>query len=197
MQPNEVGEAIFVLVIDETYGINEERYETESEIYRLKLEAEFGAGFQQANVGPGFDIPAFLTVLDTVEIPLWSVIAGSFFLGKPINENLQAWKQIYDRLIRFFDKPVVLSRNGAAVIAVQSVFEEMGGLPKALRLRSYKVGFVNESDQLETLKSTEEISPSPPTLNLGQVGHLFEIEADGTVFRVSVRGKETEIIQIN
>lgn len=196
MQPTEQDDEIFLLVIDETYGGDEGTYAEDSEHYRLGLQKEFGTDFEEANIGPGFDIPAFLTVLATTTVPLWSLILGAFFLGKPINDNLDAWHTIGKRLRQFFKRPIVLSRNGAAVIAVEAVFEEIDGTPKSLRLRSYRVGHLGNRGHLEKAGASQEISAAPPTLDLGLVLHIFEIEADGIVFRVGVDGKTTEIIRL-
>jgi hypothetical protein len=196
MQPTEQDGEIFLLVIDETYGGDEGTYAEDSERYRFGLQSEFGIDFEEANIGPGFDIPAFLTILATTTVPLWSLILGAFFLGKPINENLDAWHAIGKRLRQFFKRPVVLSRNGAAVIAVEAVFEDIGGTPKSLRLCSYRVGHIGDIARLKEAGASQEISAAPPTLNLGLVWHIFEIEADGIMFRVGVDGKATEIIRL-
>lgn len=195
MQPTEQDGEIFLLVIDETYDSGE-TWAEDSERYRLDLQREFGVDFEEANIGPGFDIPAFLTILATTTVPLWSLILGAFFLGKPINENLDAWHAIGKRLRQFFKRPVILSRNGAAVIAVEAIFEEIGGTPKSLRLSSYRVGHLGEIGKLKEADASQEISATPPTLNLGLVLHIFEIEADGIVFRVGVDGKATEIVRL-
>jgi len=125
-QPDEVVSQIFILVVDETYGGDEENWEVNSERYRQDLEREFECEFAEANIGPGADIPAFLTIIATTTVPLWTVLLGTFFLGKPINENLSAWAEIGRKVKSFFGRPVVLARNGAAAIAVEAVCEEMG-----------------------------------------------------------------------
>lgn len=193
MQPTEQDGQIFVLILDETYGTTEDDWEEESENYRKSLEEDFGVNFTEENVGPGADIPAFLTVIATTSVPLWSVLIGAFFLGKPISENLNAWADIARKLRSFFARPVILARHGASVLAVEAVFNEMGGMPKTVTLRSYRVGHIGERDSIENLGSSEEICENVPTLNLGYSFHIFEIEADGQKFRVSVDGKETQV----
>lgn len=196
MQPTEQDGEIFLLVVDETYDSGD-TWAEDSERYRLDLQKEFGINFTEANIGPGADMPAFLTVLATATVPLWSLLLAAFFLGKPINENLDAWQAIGKRLRKFFKRPVALSRNGSAVIAVEAVFEDIGGTPKSLRLCSYRVDHVGGEEQLlGEVGASQEISAAPPTLYLGFVRHIFEIEADGIVFRVRVDGKTTEIIRL-
>jgi hypothetical protein len=194
MQPTEQDDEIFVLVADETYDSGD-TWAQDSERYRLDLEKEFGVTFTEANIGPGADMPAFLTVLATTTIPLWSVVLGAFFLGKPINENLGAWHAIGKRLHQFFKRPVYLSRNGAAVIAVETVFENIGGMPKTLQLCSYRISHLDERE-FKQAGPSQEIVATPETLYLGFIWHIFEIEADGILFRVRVDGRTTKIIRL-
>lgn len=195
MQPNEAEGEIFVLVVDETYGGNEETYEEDSESYRQGLESEFNAQFAPTNVGAGADIPAFLTIIATTSVPLWVLVLSMFFLGKPVKENLDAWKEIGAGIQRFFDRPIILSRHGAAVLAVEAVFDKMGGTPKAVRLLSYRPHHAYEDDW-KSLATSRDTEPAPPVLNLGHVLHVFEIEADGVAFRVAVDGKVAQAIPL-
>jgi len=152
--------------------------------------------FAQANIGAGADIPSFLTIIATAPVPIWLVILSVFFMGRPINENLSAWGEIAAKLRRFFSRPVVLSRNGAASLAVEAVLEEMGGIPKSIRLISYRAHYAGSDDKLVSLPDSTQIEASPPVLNLGHAQHVFEIEADGTCFRVGVSGKNVELVRI-
>jgi hypothetical protein len=196
MQEKEASGEIFVIVIDETYDVDEETWEAESANYRSGLEEEFAVPFSEANVGPGADIPAFLTVIATASVPIWSLLVATFFLGKPINDNLAAWTDIGRKISSFFGRPVVLARHGAAVVAVETVFSELGGLPKSVRLLSYRPAHIGDPEDLEKYDRSSEIFDNVPTLNLGYVRHIFEIEADGQLFRVSVDGTVAKAIRI-
>ncbi|MCV9962602.1 hypothetical protein OIU34_11900 [Pararhizobium sp. BT-229] len=196
MQPNEEIGQIFIIVIDETYGGDEDTWEEDSERYRVSLEHEFDVHFEEANVGPGADIPAFLTAIATTSVPLWSVLIGAFFLGKPINENLDAWADIGRKIKGFFKRPVVLARHGASVLAVEAVFDEMGGIPKSIHLLSYRPEYMGDLDSLAAIECSDKISENVPTLNLGFILHIFEIEADGQQFRVGVNGKITKVLRL-
>ena len=195
-QPEEVSSQIFILIVDETYGGDEETWEEDSERYRQDLEREFDCEFAEANIGPGADIPAFLTIIATTTVPLWTVLLGTFFLGKTIDENLSAWAEIGRKVRSFFGRPIVLARNGAAAIAVEAVCEEMGGLPKTVRLLSYRAGHIGDVEGIGEIPRSDEIRENVPTLNLGYVRHIFEIEADGVLHRVIVDGKETEVLKL-
>ncbi|PVE54012.1 hypothetical protein [Rhizobium rhizogenes] len=195
MQDDE-GDDIFILIVDETYGGDEETYICDSDNYRRQLEQDFQVSFAPANIGAGADIPAFVTIIATAPVPVWAIVLSLFFLGKPINENLAAWGEIAAALRRFFSRPVVLSRHGAATLAVEAVVEEIGGLPKLIRLLSYRAHYAGFDDKLSSLPNSREIEASPPVLNLGHTQHVFEIEVDGIGFRVGVSGKNVEVVRI-
>lgn len=192
----EKGHDIFILIVDETYGGDEETYISESDKYRRQLERDFQVSFAPANIGAGADIPSFLTIIATAPVPVWAIVLSLFFLGKPINENLSAWGEIAAGIRRFFSRPVVLSRHGAAALAVEAVMEEIGGLPKLIRLLSYRAHYAGFDDELASLPNSREIDASPPVLNLGHTQHVFDIEVDGVSFRVGVRGKNVEMVRI-
>jgi hypothetical protein len=196
-QPTETSGQLFVIVIDETYGGDEATYEEDSEQYRQNLIHEFGKDFEEVNVGPGADIPAFLTDLANTSIPLWSAVLGAFFLGKPIKDNLDAWLQMRDALRRFFSRPVVLARHGAAVLAINAIVDEIGDMPRLVRLLSYRVGHISEGDGWKQIDAEKVIQENPPTLNLGYLIHVFEIEADDSLFRIAVDGKKAEVVRID
>ena len=88
MQPDE-GDDIFVLVVDETYGRDEETYISDSENYRRQLERDFRVLFVHANIGAGADIPSFLTVIATASVPVWVVVLSAFFLGSKPNHGIE------------------------------------------------------------------------------------------------------------
>ena len=124
------------------------------------------------------------------------MLLGTFFLGKPINENLAAWSEIGSKVRSFFGRQVILARNGAAAIAVEAVCEEMGGLPKTVRLLSYRAGHIGDGESIGDIPRSDSIQENVPTLNLGYVCHIFEIEADGVLHRVTVDGKKTEVLKL-
>lgn len=193
----EEGDDIFVLIVDETYGGDEETYISDSDNYRRQLERDFQVSFAPANIGAGADIPSFLTIIATAPVPVWAIVLSLFFLGKPINENLSAWGEMAAALRRFFSRPVVLSRHGAAALAVEAVLEEIGGIPKSIRLLSYRAHYAGFDDKLGSLPNSREIGASPPVLNLGHTQHVFEIEVDGISFRVGVSGKNVEVVRMD
>lgn len=199
--PEEGAGEIHVFVIDESYGriheyVNWDDYpdecaatEAASKLFLRKIEAEFGAEFEEANVGPGADLPAFVTAITSNIIPLIPWLMAIFFSGKPIVDNLDAWRTIYEKIRPYFARTTLLNRNGAAVLAVEAVFEEMGGTPKIVILRGYRAEYRHVDD--DVIEPPDGIDDPSSTLNLSMVLHVFQIEADGVSFVVVVDGTNT------
>lgn len=187
---------IVIAIIDEAYDNGEGDYEQASLLYKASLIDEFSVVFEEANVGPGADLPAFITVLRENALPLLPWLLAVFFSGKPIVDNLSAWRQIIASVRKFFSRPLVLNRNGAAALAVEAVFEEMGGTPRSLNLRSYRPAGIWEVDDFHKLAGLGKIEAAAPTMQLGMVFHIFEIEADGVGLLVGVNGRDVLIRRI-
>lgn len=190
---------ILIAIVDETYGkSDDDDWERDREQFRVSLEREFGQRFEDGNIGPGADFPVFITLLQTtVSVPLWQVVAAAFFLGKPLKDNFDAWRDIGTRIRAYFKRPTYLNRQGAAVIAVEAVFDAMGDIPKTLQLLSYRTSHISEPDDLTLMERETQISDPLPTLHLGFIRHIFEIEADGVLFRVSVDGRQTKLVRLS
>jgi hypothetical protein len=200
-QREELPNEILIFIVDESYGRGSEFVESSqfadeiaitfaaSRKYREELEEEFGEKFEEyVNVGPGADLPAFVTAISENMVPLLPWLMAVFFTGKPIVDNIEAWRKIFVYIRRYFSRPLLFNRQGAAVIAVESVLEEMNGIPKSIKLINYR-GEYRYDEQEPTALSNTVISDAPPTLNLSMLRHVFEIEADGVHFIVTVDGK--------
>jgi hypothetical protein len=186
-QPTEQDDQIQIAVIDETYGDIEDEAEwgNAREEFRRKLETEHGVHFAEGNIGPGADLPAFITFLSsTAPVPIWTLGAALFFLGKPVQENLAAWRDMATKLRSFLNRPAALNRHGAAVLAVEAVFVAMDGIPQEVRLLSYGARHLGEGEVIDLA-----IAGATPTLFLGYIRHVFRIEADGVIFVVEVDGR--------
>lgn len=161
--------------------------EAASKIFLSRIRSEFDADFEEANIGPGADLPAFVTVIASNVVPLIPWLMAVFFSGKPIVDNIEAWRTILSKIRPFFRRTIVLNRNGAAVLAMDAVFQDMGGIPKKVVLHGYRPG--SRYDDTKLVAPTE-INDPIPTLNLSMVKHVFHIEADGVSFVVAVDGSK-------
>ncbi|GAA4717201.1 hypothetical protein H9L13_06840 [Sphingomonas lutea] len=190
---------ILVAVVDKTYGRSEDdEWERDREQFRLALENEFGQRFEDGNIGPGADLPAFLTLLKaTTEVPNWIWIAALFFAGKPIQDGLEAWPKLAARLRPLLRIPAYLNRQGAALIAVEAITAELGAEPPSLQLLSYRLLHAGDLASLQEMQRSSEIAPAPATLYLGFVRHVFEIDAGGCIFRVEVEGTNSQTLRLS
>ena len=192
-EPDEV----LIFVVDESYDrideyVNWDDYadewaatEAASDVFLELIRAEFDADFEEANIGSGADLPAFVTAITSNIVPLIPWLMAIFFSGKPIVDNIGAWRTLLGKIRPFFSRTVVLNRNGAAVLAMDAVFEDMGGIPKNVALHGYKPDSRYDDADLD---APLEIEDPMPTLNLSAVKHVFHIEADGISYVVAVNG---------
>ena len=189
---------LLIAVVDETYGTSDDDdWERDREQFRLRLENESGQRFEDGNIGPSADLPAFITLLQTeAHVPVWMLVASIFFAGKPLLDNIEAWPKLAKKLRPFLKRPAYLNRQGSAVIAMEAVFEAIGREPNTLQLLSYRTVHLGEPNDLSNMERDTEIAEPLPTLYLGFVRHIFEVEADGIVFRVSVDGREPKILKL-
>lgn len=179
-------ESFLIAIQDGSYGVSDEEWPTASAAFRRGLEAEFGVSFEEGNVGPSVDLPAFITLLQTPTVPLWQLAVAAFLLGKPIKDNWEAWRDMARAVRAFFSRPAFLNRQSAIPIAVEAVMVTTNEPPKSIRLLGYEVGQVMEP--VDAASVIEGVSNEPDTIYLGFVRHVFEIEADGERFRVEIEG---------
>ena len=168
-----------IYIPDITYGQEEDDTDGRSELFGQELETEYGRKFKYVDIGPGASWPAFLTYLSIA--PGLALALGIFFAGSPIEKNLEAWSKIGKRIKKLFKRRPVLDRHAAAVIAAERVIEEMGGLPKSIILRGYKITY--SYDMIEAKDFDEvvlsEIEPTKSGYWRGDRINWFDIEADG------------------
>lgn len=195
MQAFEYEDKILIAIVDETYGrSDEEDWQSARERFRLSLEDEYGLRFEDGNVGPGADLPVFLTLLESrTLVPTWTLIVSAFFLGKPICDNVEAWSKIGRKLRAFLKRPAFLNRQGTSILAVEAISEAIGKIPSTLQLISYRTTHISDPVDSAATEISTGIADPLPTLYLGFIRHIFEIEADGEIFRVSVDGTKTEL----
>jgi len=196
-QSEEKSDEILIFVVDESYDrideyVNlddyaDERAATEaaSKMFLSRVQSEFDVDFKEVNIGPGADLPAFVTGITSNVVPLIPWLMAVFFTGKPIVDNIEAWRTILSKIRPFFRRTVVLNRNGAAVLAMDAVFEDMGGIPKQVILHGYKPDYRHDAAELV---APMEIEDPMSTQNLSMVKHVFHIEADGVAFIVAIDG---------
>lgn len=115
------------------------------------------------NIGHGADWPVVLIDLfrevDWNSILKIGTIPTVFFLGKKINENLDAWLEISKKLKKLFEKkkPTRIDEKAALLIVLQDITDnkqELSDLEITLRVHSYDGNFdinkklINRPDSL-------------------------------------------------
>lgn len=112
-QREEEPDEVLIFVVDESYDrideyVNWDDYadewaatEAASKIFLERIRAEFDAEFEEANIGPGADLPAFVTVIASNIVPLIPWLMAIFFSGKPIVDNIEAWRTLLGRIRPF------------------------------------------------------------------------------------------------
>jgi hypothetical protein len=199
MQAYEKEGKLLIAIVDETYGISEgDDWELNRERFRSKLQDEFGLRFEDGNIGPGADLPAFLTLVTTdIGVPVWTLALSLFFAGKPILDNVEAWPQLAKKLMNFLSRRAFFNRQGSAVVAVDAICRELESPPESLKLLSYQVEHISEQNDISAFDRSDQIADPVPTLYLGFIRHIFEIDVDGLHFRVIVEGSETTVLRIS
>lgn len=187
--------AVRIYIVDATYGValGDEEWLEQSKAFARGLKAEFEQDFQEENIGPGADLPAFVTALPLDVWPLLGAAIYIFFQGKEVEENFDAWSQLAKRIRRYWHRKPVLERAGAGALAVAAVIEELGRAPRKLRLTSYRPVMDFELEGAE-VRAEAGIEDDTIPLNLGRlVYHEFEILADERKFVVLVSSTDINI----
>ena len=185
--------------MDESYGQSYSSDETEIDASQKFLEViskEFSTDFEEVDIGPGASIPAFLTLL--AESSILKVVGaafGIFLMGKPINDNLEAWSKLAQKIKRFSTRNVCLNRNGAAVVAVDAAIKYIGELPRSVKLLGYSATPYDASDYLVNMEVLEDISKSIDNLYIGTTVHIFDLEIDHMKLRVLINGDKSRIVK--
>ena len=198
MQRVEADTNIQIAVVDETYFSDGEDWYERRESFRLNLEREFGVGFEDADVGPSVSLPAFVAFIAANWELVGPIALAVFFGGKRVEDNWKWWVS-KAKIIRGIGKKrqIKLNRNGAAILAVEAVMRELSETPSGLKLLRYGTGYMDEADDLNDFQIGHEKEGPTDTLFLGFIKHVFEIEADGKLFRVGVYGSEVEVVRVD
>lgn len=188
-------ESARLYIVDATYGCSDDiEYPERSTAFLRGLTAEFEQSFDEENIGPGADIPAFFTILPFDVWPFLGAAMYAFFKGKEIEPNIDAWKALAKRIMGFLHRKPIVDRQGASALAVAAVTEAHQQVPRTIRLISYRAVMDYDLEGHAALPQHTGIDGDTAPLSVGRVArHDFEIEVDGKRFKVQVTGIEAEI----
>ncbi len=199
MQRTESESEIQIAVIDPTYLDDDgDNVEERSEAFRRALEDEYGVDFIDGDIGPSASIAAFITFVAANWEFIGPAALAVFFGGKRVEDSWNWWASKAQMILSFSKKQSIsVNRNGAAILAVEAIKNEIGKEPDALKLLSYGIGHMGEADDLESFRIDQVVDGPTDTLFLGFTKHVLEIEADGQRFRVGVEGSDVEVIRLD
>lgn len=195
MQRTESDSDIQIAVVDETYFEDGDNWDDRREQFRLDLEREYGVSFQEGDVGPSVSLPAFITFLADNAEAIGAAVLATFYAGKNLEDSWNWWVGKAKLLSGYRKRSIRLNRNGAAILAVEAVMKERGDTPATLKMLGYGIGNMGEADDLAAFDIGDTPSGTTDTLFLAFIRHVFDIEADGQVYRVGVEGSEVEIVK--
>lgn len=179
-------DTLAVYIPDKTYGQDDyDTWQERSTEFRVELEKEFGLPIQDADIWPGASLPAFLMHVPIDAWPYLGMALYAFFKGKDVEDNLDAWPKLFDRLNPFRKHRAYFKRDGAAVLVIHEITKALGSEPRSIRL----IGYVLHTDVTggpPDLNAISEISDDPEEHYVGWVEHLFVVEADGRQFKAIV-----------
>jgi hypothetical protein len=173
--------------------------EDASSRFRDRLVVEFQLPFEETDIGTGAGLQAFWTALTDA----WPIVAAIavFFSGKKIDENLEAWQKLFQRLEPFIDRGAIFDRDGAAVLAIEGIRLALGKLPESVRLIGYQTDSVlsrinDPPEEWQTDRSA--VSTIAPPLDQVQAAtiHVLQIEADGRTFKVVIQGSSVFTMEL-
>lgn len=182
-----------IYIPDRAYGEgDEETYSDRSASFRQELEEEHGLSFHETNIGPGADLPAFVTFL-TYAAP---TAVAVFFLGKHIEDGIDGWQRLAERVRAFRKHNPSYDRQAATVVAIDKILDHFGRLPSKIVLVGYQAFHIADAEEVAALNAVKEIGGESHPLNLSMVIHVFQIAADDRHFIVSINGNTVSIREI-
>lgn len=189
-------DTIQVAIVDKTYFDEGGDWAERSKAFRNELEKEFGVEFEEADIGPSVSLPAFITFLSANAEVIGSTLLGIFLLGKKLEDGWRWWVEKAKLLKKFSAHQVKLNQHGASILAVEAVMNESSNPPNYIKLLRYGTALMGEGDDLVNFQIEVEKEGPTDTLYLGFMKHIFDIEADGQLYRVGVDGTEVEVLKI-
>ena len=169
-----------------------------SKKFHEQVTDELGVSSYDANIGAGADWPVVaLEIIEYIQNKEYLfLVLAAFFSGEKINENLDAWfsigQKIYSRASKF--QPI-LNRSASILLGLQGYINESKNERVSLELRQYKALDAREYNSLEKIILTKNdiILDEPTEENLGHTIHYFRLNVDGKEIEILSRSVEVII----
>jgi hypothetical protein len=171
----------------------------------LKLNSFDKSKFLEAyeiDVGGGADWPAVVYELSQSLIP-FSAIAAAFFYGDRIEKSTLAWKRMAQKLLSLIPKHSFTDANGAALIALNEIFETTGASDVKLLAYTWideEIEFFDAEYKtaaaFNLISKMDEIQAREKQFGMGLHStpvYLFKFAVAGEVIFARVQGSSVEI----
>jgi len=156
----------------------------------------------QMDFGSGADwVATAYEVLN--ELVPFSAIAAAFFFGERIEKSAFAWKRMASILLSCFSSDGFTDANGAALLALEQVFEKTGATNVKLLAYTWvdeEIELFDEANKaisaFEIIARLDEIQSRDRQFEGGLYStpvFLFKFEVEGKVVLASVRKKEVTL----
>ena len=110
---------------------------------------------------------------------------------------LEVWIRAAKTIRCYFVRPdIVLGRNAAAALAIEAVFEDMGGIPKTIECVGYHWRDRRFSEDEIDTSERQKIERGPRTEYLSMAIQVFKIRADRVEYEVIIDGKSVSARRI-
>lgn len=202
------GKAIFsedaIVIFDTGLDYDSELFETTLGLKLKDFDKSKFSDAYEVDVGGGADWPAVVYEVLQGLIP-FSAIAAAFFYGDRIEKSTLAWKQMAGALLSLIPKHGFTDANGAALLALDAVFEATGAEDVKLLAFTWadgEIDFFDVEDKataaFDLISKMDEIRPRKEQFGTGLHStpiFLFKFETGGEVILARVNRGEVSIIQ--
>jgi hypothetical protein len=201
---NTVSSENSIIVFDTSLDYDSEKFEDTVSGKLKDFDRDLFSFAYEVNVGAGADWPAVAYEVLEKLIP-FSAIAAAFFYGDRIEKSALAWKRMATALLSCIRPGGFTDANGAALLALEQVFEKVGCTD--VKLLGYtwvdqEVALFNETDKanaaFKIIAELEEIEPRDQKFGPGLHStptFLFRFDAGGKIILAKVKGKEVKLTE--
>jgi hypothetical protein len=209
MTKDRYGQAVFpensITVFDTSLDYDSELFEETVGLKLRDFDRSRYASAYEVDFGAGADWPAVAYEVLSSLVP-FSAIAAAFFLGERIEKSALSWKRMTASLLSCIPKSGFTDANGAALLALEKVFDRTDS--SHVKLLAYtwvdeEVMFFHEPDKakaaFDTIVKLDKIEArerqfgaglhSPPTF-------LFKFDTGERQVLVVVKCQDVQLIQL-
>jgi len=193
-----------VRVFDTALNYDSELFENTVRRKLRKFDRDRYASAYEIDFGAGASWPAVAYEVLSDLVPISAIAA--FFLGERIEKSALAWKRIASRLISCIPNDGFTDANGAALLALEQVFERTGSSDVKLIAYTWvdeEARFLDELDKacaaFDVITKLDTIEPREKQFGIGlhtPPTFLFKFEADNRVILAAVKKKDVKLADV-